>query len=113
MRPDRAHLCRHQRASGRQRFAAQRRHGGGCDDHRRPVVHQEPDRYARFRDAPDQKRQAVALWQLVGTASDGLDYATLGINNYFYTATPTDDIVLLGATPPGQNWVASWVLLTF
>jgi len=44
----------------------------------------------------------VALWQLVGTASDGLDFATLGINNYFYTATPTDNIVLLGTTPPGQ-----------
>lgn len=59
--------------------------------------------------------RAARLAALVGTASDGLDFATLGIDQYFYTGTPTDNILAIGATAPGQavgNFLASLSILT-
>lgn len=56
--------------------------------------------YSRIDDGTGTR--AARLAALMGTASNGLDFMTLGINQYWTATTSTDDIAVLGALPPGQ-----------
>lgn len=56
--------------------------------------------YTRIDDGTGTR--AARLTTLLGTASNGLSFLDLGINQYWAATTPTDDIAAVGATPAGQ-----------
>lgn len=69
--------------------------------------------YTRLDDGTGTR--AARLAALMGTASNGLDFMTLGINKYWVATTNTDDIAAIGALPPGQavnTFQASFDILT-
>lgn len=56
--------------------------------------------YSRIDDGTGTR--AARLATLMGTASGGLSFLDLGVDQYWFSATTTDDIAAIGALPPGQ-----------
>lgn len=56
--------------------------------------------YTRLDDGTGTR--AARLAALLGTASNGLSFLDLGINQYWASTSPTDDIAVIGATAPAQ-----------